>query len=106
MSTTTDVGAALAALADPTRRSIYELIAAEPRSVRRLTDRVGISQPGVSQHLRVLRQTGLATATPQGASTIYSADPAGLEPIRSWMNRLWDDALDAFVEAAEREAGQ
>ena len=104
--TTTEVGAALSALADPTRRSIYEMIVAEPSSVRLLTERVGISQPGVSQHLKILRQSGLATATPRGASTIYSADPAGLDPIRSWMDRLWDHALDAFVEAAERESNR
>lgn len=101
-----DVGPALTALADPTRRSIYELIVAEPSSVRLLTDRVGISQPGVSQHLKVLREAGLASAAPKGASTIYSADPAGLDSVRSWMDRLWDDALDAFIEAAERESDQ
>jgi DNA-binding transcriptional ArsR family regulator len=103
---TSDVGPALSALADPTRRSIYELIVAEPSSVRRLTDRVGISQPGVSQHLRVLRESGLASAAPKGASTIYSADPAGLDLIRNWMDGLWDHALDAFVEAAEQKANR
>ncbi len=96
-------GASLAALADPTRRRIFELIAHEASTVRAVTDQVPYSQSAVSQHLKVLRDAGLAVGTPRGASTVYRADRAGLESIRAWIDRFWDDALDAFVEAADRE---
>lgn len=98
-----DAGAQLSALADPTRRQIFELIAREPSTVRVVTDQVPYSQSAVSQHLKVLRDAGLAVGTPRGASTVYRADRAGLERIRTWLDRFWDDALDAFVEAAQRE---
>ncbi len=97
------VGDALAALADPTRRRIFELIADAPSTVRAVTDQVPYSQSAVSQHLKVLRDAGLAVGTPQGASTLYRADRAGLGRIRSWLDRFWDEALDAFVDAAEGE---
>ena len=96
-------GAQLVALADPTRRRIFELIAVEPSTVRAVTDRVSVTQPAVSQHLKVLREAGLAVGTPRGASTVYRADRAGLEPMRRWLDRFWDDALDAFVAAADEE---
>ena len=100
---TADVGTQLSALADPTRRSIYELIRKSPLSVRQVTDRVAISQPAVSQHLKVLYAAGLADRTARGASTIYRADFAGLAVIREWIDDMWDDVLDAFVEAAHHE---
>ena len=99
-----DAGTQLSALADPTRRSIFELINDSPRSVRELTDRVPISQPAVSQHLRVLRDAGLARAEPAGARTIYSSDSAGLAPLRAWLDSMWDDVIDAYVATAEKEA--
>ncbi|MEO1062485.1 MAG: metalloregulator ArsR/SmtB family transcription factor [Actinomycetota bacterium] len=98
-----DVGVQLAALADPTRRRIFELIAHAPSTVRAVTDRVPVSQPAVSQHLKVLREAGLAVGTARGASTVYRADRAGLASIRTWLDRFWDDVLDGFVAAAERE---
>lgn len=96
--------APLVALADPTRRSIFELITRKPSSVRELTDRVAVSQPAVSQHLKVLREAGLAHAEPDGARTIYSADPAGLADLRAWLDSMWDAVLDAYVDAAELES--
>ncbi len=99
-------GAQLTALADPTRRSIFELIRRSPSSVRALTDQVTISQPAVSQHLRVLREAGLAHAEPQGASTIYSADLTGLHAIDHWLDSMWDTVLDAYVDAANKENTQ
>jgi DNA-binding transcriptional ArsR family regulator len=92
------------ALADPTRRSIFELITRRPSSVRELTDQVSVSQPAVSQHLKVLREAGLAHSEPDGARTIYSADPAGLDALRTWLDSMWDDVLDAYVDAAEMES--
>ena len=98
-----DAGPQLAALADPTRRLIFELINDSPCSVRQLTDQVPISQPAVSQHLRVLRDAGLARAEPEGARTIYSSDTTGLAPLREWLESMWDDVLDAYVDVAEKE---
>lgn len=96
-------GPQLAALADPTRRRIFELVAAAPSTVRAVTDQVSVSQPAVSQHLKVLRDAGLVVGTPRGASTVYRADRAGLVPIRAWLDSLWGDALDAFVDAAQAQ---
>ena len=98
-----DVGSQLAALADPTRRSIYELIRAAPSSVRELTDHLPISQPAVSQHLKVLSTAGLVTATPDGARRIYRIDPEGVAQLRAWIDVLWDDVLDSFTDAARKE---
>lgn len=99
-----DVGLQLAALGDPTRRSIYELVRAAPSSVRELTDSVPISQPAVSQHLKVLSAAGLVTAVPVGARRIYRIDPDGLAQLRAWIDGLWDDVLDNFTDAAREEA--
>jgi DNA-binding transcriptional ArsR family regulator len=93
--------AALTALADPTRRRLFERVAAGPASVSEITRGMGISQPAVSQHLKVLRAAGLVTGTPQGARTIYAIDPAGLGPLRAWLDRFWDAQLAAFRAAAE-----
>ena len=101
-----DVGPQLAALADPTRRSIYELIRAAPSSVRELTDHLPISQPAVSQHLKVLSAAGLVTAIPDGARRIYRIDPEGVAQLRAWIEVLWDDVLDSFTEAARKEHDQ
>lgn len=98
-----DVGDQLVALADPTRRAIYDLVRAAPASVRELTDQLPVSQPAVSQHLRVLHAAGLVTATPRGTRRIYSADPAGVATLRQWVEDLWDDVLDAYTDAAGKE---
>ena len=95
-----DVGSQLAALADPTRRSIFDLIRQSPSSVRELTDRLSISQPAVSQHLGVLRSARLVIATPHGRRRIYRPDPEGIGELRAWIDTLWDDVLDSFTEAA------
>jgi DNA-binding transcriptional ArsR family regulator len=101
-----DAGTQLHALADPTRRAIFDLVRDRPSSVRELTDRMPISQPAVSQHLGVLRDAHLVDATKRGARRIYRPDPEGVRIVRAWADTLWDDALDAFVEVAEREHGR
>jgi len=96
--------AGLAALADPTRRSIFELVAAQPRSVVALVRSLSVSQPAVSQHLRVLKDARLVQSRPQGASNIYYLDAHGLGEMRAWLDRMWGDALDAFQnEFADKE---
>jgi DNA-binding transcriptional ArsR family regulator len=98
-----DVGAQLHALADPTRRAIFDLVRERPSSVRELTDQVPISQPAVSQHLGVLLDAHLVGATKSGTRRIYRPNPEGVGMVRAWADTLWDDALDAFVDAAENE---
>jgi DNA-binding transcriptional ArsR family regulator len=93
----------LAALADASRRRLFERLAERPASVAEITRAVALSQPAVSQHLKVLRQAGLVRGTPQGARTIYAIEPAGLGPLRAWLDRFWDAQLRAFARAAEQE---
>jgi DNA-binding transcriptional ArsR family regulator len=92
--------AQLGALSDPTRRRIVELLRRSPSSVRQLTDRLPVSQPAVSQHLKVLRQAQLVRSTPHGASNLYAVDPRGLAEMRDWLESMWDEVLDAFTETA------
>lgn len=95
--------AALIALADPTRREIFQLVAEHPRSVADLTRALPVSQSAVSQHLKVLREARLVRAEPQGARNIYHLDPAGLGPMRAWLDRMWEAALDDFKRLVERD---
>ena len=94
--------AQLSALADPTRRAIYESLADGPMSVGVLASRHPVSRPAVSQHLKVLASAGLVKGTAEGTRRIYSVDPAGLEALRLWIDGIWEDVLDRF-EAAARE---
>ena len=94
--------AQLAALGDATRRQIFELVAAQPRSVAEITREMTVSQSAVSQHLRVLRESRLVRAEPRGASNIYYIDPAGLGQMRAWLDRFWSRTLVAYKVAAER----
>jgi DNA-binding transcriptional ArsR family regulator len=91
----------LTALADPTRREVFELLAERPRSVAELTRALPVSQSAVSQHLKVLREARLVRSQPQGARNIYEIDPAGLGPLRAWLERMWMTALDDFKRSAE-----
>jgi DNA-binding transcriptional ArsR family regulator len=95
---------AIAALADPTRRAIVERLRHGPLPVGDLARGMAVSRPAVSQHLRVLAEAGLLVARPCGARRIYALDPAGMEPVRRWLDALWDDALAQFAAAAAAEA--
>ena len=94
--------AQLAALGDATRRQIFELVAAHPRSVAEITREMTVSQSAVSQHLKVLRQSRLVRAEPRGASNVYHIDPAGLGQMRAWLDHFWSGTLAAYKVAAER----
>jgi DNA-binding transcriptional ArsR family regulator len=98
-----EASAALAVLHDPTRRRVLELLRDGERSVRELTDQTTVTQPAVSQHLRVLREAGLVVARPEGTRRMYRVDPSGLSAVRAWVDSFWDDALAAFVAHAEGE---
>ena len=83
----------MAALADPTRRSVYEAVSARPRPVGELP----VTRPAVSQHLRVLLDAGLVTVRAEGTRRIYAADPQGLQGLRAWLEGTWATALQAFA---------
>jgi len=94
---------AFAALADPTRREVFERLAAGPRSVGELAEALPVSRPAVSQHLKVLKEAGLVSDHPEGARRVYQIDPQGLGQIRAWLDRFWDTALEAFKAEVERD---
>ena len=90
-------------LGDPVRRRILEVLRDQPRSsgeiVARVGEAFGISQSAVSQHLRVLRESGFATVTAQGARRIYTLDPAPLSEVDAWLagfRQLWAPRLEAL----------
>ena len=92
----------VSALADPTRREIFERLAAQPQSVGALALDLPISRPAVSQHLRVLKKAGLVSDRAEGAKRVYQIDPAGLSVMRQWLDRFWERSLEAFRVAADR----
>lgn len=84
------------ALADPTRRSVFEELVAGERSVAALTLSVNVSQPAVSQHIAVLKGAGLLSERKRGRSTLYRADLRALGPLTDWIalqDRFWRTAL-------------
>jgi DNA-binding transcriptional ArsR family regulator len=91
------------ALADPTRRAIFERLARGPLAVGELADEFPVSRPAVSQHLRVLKNAGLVVHTRDGNRRIYRVDPRGVEAMRAYFDSFWSDALGAFKKAAERK---
>ncbi|GIL02602.1 MAG: transcriptional regulator [Alphaproteobacteria bacterium] len=95
---------ALAALADPTRRQVFERLAAGPRSVGAIASGLPVSRPAVSQHLKVLRAAGLVADRAQGTRRLYFIDRGGLAALRAWLDRFWDDSLAAFQAEVERPA--
>ncbi len=91
------------ALADPTRRQIFERLARRPRPVGELAEGLPVSRPAVSQHLKVLADAGLVSATKDGNRRLYRVDPDGVAGMRSYLDRFWTDALAAFENAARVE---
>jgi DNA-binding transcriptional ArsR family regulator len=95
------LAATFTALADPTRREIFERVAARPRAVGELADELPVSRPAVSQHLKVLSEAGLVTAHADGTRRIYDLDPRGLAGLRDYLDGFWQRSLHAFARAAE-----
>jgi DNA-binding transcriptional ArsR family regulator len=93
---------ALAALADPTRREVFERLRAGPRAVGEIAEEMPVSRPAVSQHLKVLKDAGLVADRAEGARRVYYIDPHGLGPLRKWLDQFWDQALEAFQAEVER----
>jgi len=94
---------AFGALGDPTRRAIFEQLAARPSAVGELAATLPVSRSAVSQHLRVLKDVGLVHETPDGARRIYRLDPRGIAAMRDWLDARWDTALDAFKDFADHQ---
>ena len=99
-------GNLFAALADPTRRGLFERLAREgEQTVRALTDRAGVSQPAVSKHLGVLKAAGLVLDRRAGRQTHYSARPEALRPVIDWMafhGAFWRDRFDHLENLLNR----
>jgi DNA-binding transcriptional ArsR family regulator len=96
---------ALAALADPTRRRIVELLTERPHDVAELNAHFPISQPAVSRHLRVLREHGLVHSRPAAQRRVYSLDPTPLAELDDWLGRyrsFWAQRLDALETELRR----
>jgi DNA-binding transcriptional ArsR family regulator len=93
---------ALAALADPTRRAVFESLRRGPASVGTIAAGLPVSRPAVSQHLKALKDAKLVADRAQGTRRMYSIDPDGLGELRRWLDRFWTDALASFKEEVER----
>jgi DNA-binding transcriptional ArsR family regulator len=94
---------AFAALADPTRRAVFERLRRGPRPVVEIARGLPVSRPAVSQHLRVLKEAGLVRERREGTRRFYSINGEGLEDLREYFEEFWQDALDAFKAAAEAD---
>ncbi|MDQ8757453.1 metalloregulator ArsR/SmtB family transcription factor [Sphingosinicella sp. LHD-64] len=90
------------ALADSTRRTIFDLLVERPWSVGELAHRLPVSRPAVSQHLKVLKDAGLVVDRPAGKQRIYRVDPAGLTALRAELDLFWSKTLAAYKVAAEQ----
>jgi DNA-binding transcriptional ArsR family regulator len=95
--------ASLAALADPTRRAIYESLRGVPRPVGEIAAGFPVSRPAVSQHLRTLREAGLAIETRAGTRHLYAASPAAALELRNYFQAMWERAMRAYAEHVAAE---
>ena len=89
---------AFVALADPTRRRVFEKLGSGPKSVGTIARGLPVSRPAVSQHLRVLKDAGLVADRAEGARRVYCIDPNGLGALRKWLDQFWDAALAAYAD--------
>jgi DNA-binding transcriptional ArsR family regulator len=93
-------------LAEPSRRDILDLLRDGERSVGELVDRLSLSQPGVSKHLRVLREAGLVEVRPEGQRRLYELRAEPLAEVDSWLSpyrRFWSSRLDALERHLDDE---
>ena len=90
----------LTVLGDPTRQAILDLLLEGPQPVGSGCA-LPVSRPAVSQHLKVLKEVGLVVDRQEGTRRVYRVDPAGLAPVRAYLDRFWKKAMVAFAEYAE-----
>jgi DNA-binding transcriptional ArsR family regulator len=99
------VPSTFAALADPHRRQALELLLERPRTAGELVEQLGLTQPGTSKHLRVLREAGLVQVRHDAQRRIYAIDPTPLLELDTWLapyRRLWEARLDALERHLDR----
>lgn len=92
------------ALADPTRRAIFERLARGPVAVGQLARDLPVSRPAVSQHLKVLKEARLVVGRPVGNRRIYQLDREGVGALRAYLDRFWSESLVAFKSAVEQQS--
>ncbi|MCW3846844.1 metalloregulator ArsR/SmtB family transcription factor [Sphingomonas sp. LB-2] len=92
---------AISALSDATRRAIFDQIAEGPKSVGEIAERLPVTRPAVSQHLKILKEAELVADEAVGTRRVYRIDPAGLGQIRRWLDEKWERALGDFKAAVE-----
>jgi DNA-binding transcriptional ArsR family regulator len=103
------VSATWGALADPHRRRLIDLLAQRPRVVGELVELLGLSQPGTSKHLKVLRDAGLVKVTVDAQRRRYALDPAPLAELDAWLaphRQMWSDSLDALERHLDQHQPQ
>jgi DNA-binding transcriptional ArsR family regulator len=94
------------ALADPHRRAVLTLLLERPRPVGEIVERLGLTQPGTSKHLRVLREAGLVQVRTEAQRRVYELHPGPLAELDAWLEpyrRLWDERLDALERHLDNE---
>jgi DNA-binding transcriptional ArsR family regulator len=91
------------ALGDPTRRAIVERLLSGPLAVGEIAREFPVSRPAISQHLRVLKHASLVIDRPAGTRRLYELNPDGVEALRAYFDRFWNNALAAFQKAAEAQ---
>ncbi|HKJ18886.1 MAG TPA: metalloregulator ArsR/SmtB family transcription factor [Xanthomonadales bacterium] len=91
----------LQALADPTRRAVFERLRKGPIAVGKLAANLPVSRPAVSQHLKVLKNAGLVSEHQQGTRRIYRVETNGLVELRQYLDTFWDQTLESFKSHAE-----
>jgi DNA-binding transcriptional ArsR family regulator len=97
---------AFAALADPTRRQVFERLGVGHAAVGDIARGLPVSRPAVSQHLKVLKEAGLVTDRPDGTRRVYQIDPQGLGAMRAWLDQFWTVAMDAYAAEVERQVAE
>ena len=91
----------LDALGDPTRRAVLKILRRGPMSVGEIARQFSVSRPAISQHLRVLKDAGLVTSSPDATRRVYAIDHEGFESLRSYFDDFWSSALDSFQRHVE-----
>ena len=93
------------ALADPTRRRVFERLQSGGLSVGEIARGLPVSRPAVSQHLRMLKAAGLVSDQAAGTRRVYRIDPKGLAAVRAWLDQFWGEAMQAYAEEVARSEG-
>jgi DNA-binding transcriptional ArsR family regulator len=94
------------ALSDPHRRAVLELLLERPRPVGELVEQLGLSQPGTSKHLKVLREAGLVQVRQDANRRVYALDPGPIQELDAWLapyRRLWNESLDELGRHLDRK---